>query len=196
MFAGDLFRMYNRYAQINGWKVKVLDSHPSDLSGFKEMIFELNGKGAFSKIRYEGGVHRVQRIPATEKSGRIHTSTASVAVLLKPKKTEFKIRPDDLKIDIYKSSGPGGQYVNKRETAIRITHLPTGLVVASQTERNLLQNRENAMAILEARLLEKKQKEEEEKMSGKRKTQIGQAKRAENRRTYHLPQDRLTDHRI
>jgi len=196
LFAGDLFEMYSRYAQIKGWKQKVLDSRPSDLSGLKEIIFELKGDDVFKKIKYEGGVHRVQRIPATEKNGRIHTSTASVAVLPKPKKTEIKIRPEDLKVDTYHSSGPGGQYVNKRMTAVRITHLPTGMIVASQSERNMLQNKENALSILEARILEKKLKEEETKMSGKRKTQIGGAKRAEKIRTYNFPQDRITDHRI
>ncbi|MFA4998524.1 MAG: peptide chain release factor 1 [Candidatus Paceibacterota bacterium] len=196
LFAGDLFKMYNKYAQIKGWRQKVLDSRPSDLSGLKEIIFELKGNDVFSKMKYEGGVHRVQRIPATEKNGRIHTSTASVAVLPKPKKTEIKIRPEDLKIDTYHSSGPGGQYVNKRMTAVRITYLPTGLVVTSQSERNMLQNKENALSILEARILEKKLKEEETKMSGKRKTQIGGAKRAEKIRTYNFPQDRITDHRV
>ncbi|OGZ23834.1 MAG: peptide chain release factor 1, partial [Candidatus Nealsonbacteria bacterium RIFCSPLOWO2_01_FULL_41_9] len=183
LFAADLFKMYSKYAQLQGWKQKVLDSNPTGIGGFKEVIFELKSAGAgggnvFSKMKWEGGVHRVQRIPATEKSGRVHTSTASVAVLPKPQKTEFIIKPSDLKTDVYKSSGPGGQYVNKRETAVRITHLPTGLVVTSQTERNLLQNKENALAILEARLLEKRETESEEKMGDKRRTQIGQAKRA------------------
>ena len=174
----------------------MLDSRPSEQGGFKEITFELRGGDVFSKMRYEAGVHRVQRIPATEKSGRIHTSTATVAVLAKPKKAEIKINPAELRIDVYKSSGPGGQYVNKRETAVRITHLPTGLVVASQTERNLLQNRENALAILEARLLEAKEKEAMEKTGKDRKAQIGWAKRAEKIRTYNFPQDRITDHRI
>lgn len=196
LFVGDLFQMYSKYTQSQDWLQKTLDSHQTELGGFKEIIFEVKGNNAFNKMKYEAGVHRVQRIPTTEKSGRIHTSTVSVAVLLKPKRTEIKIRPDDLRIDVYKSSGPGGQYVNKRETAIRITHLPTGLVVTSQTERNLLQNRENAMAILEARLLEKQQTEDEKKFSDKRKTQIGWAKRAEKIRTYNFPQDRITDHRI
>jgi len=147
-------------------------------------------------MKYEAGVHRVQRIPITEKGGRIHTSTVTVAVLPKPKKTQIKIKPDDLKIDFYRASGPGGQYVNRRETAVRITHLPTGIVVTSQTERNQLQNKENALSILEARILEKKETEEIVKASLKRKTQIGWAKRAEKIRTYNFPQDRVTDHRI
>jgi len=196
LFAGDLFRMYSKYAQSQNLKQKILNSHPAEIGGFKEIIFELENGNVFSKMKYEGGVHRVQRIPQTEKSGRIHTSTASVAVLPKPKSAQIKISPQDIKIDFYRASGPGGQYVNKRETAVRITHLKTGLVVTSQTERNQLQNKENALAILEARLLEKMQTEEEEKFKGKRKDQVGKAKRAEKIRTYNFPQDRITDHRI
>ncbi|MFH1181315.1 MAG: peptide chain release factor 1 [bacterium] len=196
LFAGDLFRMYSKYARISSWKQKILDSSPSELGGFKEIVFELSNGRVFSKMKYEAGVHRVQRIPATEKNGRVHTSTATVAVLPKPEKTEIKISPNDLRTDVYKASGPGGQYVNKRETAVRITHLPSGLVVTSQTERNLLQNKENAMSILEAKLLERKESQEMEKMSQERKSQIGWAKRAEKIRTYNFPQDRVTDHRI
>jgi peptide chain release factor 1 len=201
LFAGDLFRMYSKYAASQNWKEKILDSHPTELGGFKEIVFELKpGSGGkqdiFSKMRHEGGVHRVQRIPETEKSGRIHTSTATVAVLLKPKPTEVKIKPQDLKIDFYHSSGPGGQNVNKRMTAVRITHLPTGLVVTSQNERNQLQNKENALAILAARVSEKEKNESQTKIEGERKAQIGWAKRAEKIRTYNFPQDRVTDHRI
>jgi len=196
LFAGDLFRMYSKYAAIQSWQQRILDSHPAELGGFKEIIFELKDGDVFSKMKYEGGVHRVQRIPETEKGGRIHTSTVSVAVLPKPKRAEIKINPADLKIDFYKASGPGGQYVNKRMTAVRITHLPSGTVVTSQTERNQLQNKENAMSILEAKILEKRETEAAEKISGKRKAQIGEAKRAEKIRTYNLPQDRVTDHRI
>ena len=197
LFANDLFRMYSKYANSKGWKMKILDSHPTEIGGFKEIIFEIkNGKEVYDKLKYEGGVHRVQRIPKTEKSGRIHTSTATVAVLPKPSPTEVKIKPQDIKIDSYKASGPGGQYVNKRMTAVRITHLPTGIVVASQTERSLNQNKENALSILAARLFEKKEEEEQAKIAGKRKIQIGQAKRAEKIRTYNFPQDRVTDHRI
>jgi len=196
LFAADLFRMYTKYAQNQAWPVKILNSQRTELGGIKEIIFEIKNDNAWPKMKYEGGVHRVQRIPETEKSGRIHTSTATVAVLLKPKKAQIKIDPKDLRIDVYKSSGAGGQYVNKRETAVRITHLPTGLVVTCQNERNLLQNKENALSVLEARLLEKKQREEDEKMSGKRKAQIGWAMRAEKIRTYNFPQDRITDHRI
>jgi peptide chain release factor 1 len=196
LFAGDLFRMYSKYGQLQGWQQRTLDSHSTGLGGFKEIIFEFKNGDVFSKMKYEGGVHRVQRIPQTEKSGRVHTSTASVAVLPKPKKTAIKIKPEDLKVDFYRASGPGGQYVNKRETAVRITHLPTGLVVTSQTERNQLKNKENALTILEARLLEKKETETAEKFGDKRKTQIGRAKRSEKIRTYNFPQDRVTDHRI
>jgi len=201
LFAGDLFRMYSKYAVLQGWQQKILDSHPTELAGFKEIIFELKSAGAgggnvFSKMKYEGGVHRVQRIPQTEKSGRIHTSTASVAVLPKSKGATIKIKPDELKIDFYRASGPGGQYVNRRETAVRITHLPSGIVVTSQTERNQLQNKENAMTILEAKLSEKKESEEIEKIGVKRKAQIKRARRADKIRTYNFPQDRVTDHRI
>ena len=201
LFAGDLFRMYSKYAEKQDWNQKILDSHPSELNGFKEIIFELksaNGGGGdvFSKMKYEAGVHRVQRIPETEKQERIHTSTASVAVLLKPKKTQIKINPQDLRIDFYRASGKGGQNVNKRETAVRITHLPTGLVVTSQTERNQLQNKENAMSILEARFLKRKEMENLEKFGQKRRSQIGRAKRAEKIKTYNFPQNRVTDHRI
>ncbi|MEA3292967.1 MAG: peptide chain release factor 1 [Patescibacteria group bacterium] len=196
LFVADLFKMYSKYAYSQGWQQKILDSHPTEVKGFKEIVFELKNGDIFSKIKYEGGVHRVQRIPKTEKSGRIHTSTATVAVLLKPKKSQIEIDPSDLKIDTYKSSGAGGQNVNKRMTAIRITHLPSGLVVTSQTQRNQLQNKENALSILSARLLEKKEREEQAIIGGKRKIQIGEAKRAEKIRTYNFPQDRITDHRI
>lgn len=196
LFAADLFRMYSKYATSKNWRINVLDCHYSDLGGIKHIVFELKNGNVFSEMKYEAGVHRVQRIPKTEKGGRIHTSTASVAVLPKPKKTEIKIRSEELKIDFYKASGPGGQYVNKRMTAVRITHLPTGITVTSQTERNLQQNKENALAILEAKLLERKERAELEKISRERKAQIGWAKRAEKIRTYNFPQNRVTDHRI
>jgi peptide chain release factor 1 len=196
LFAASLFKMYSKYGQNQNWKMRVLDSHPTELGGFKEIIFGMEDGNVFSKMKYEGGVHRVQRIPTTEKGGRIHTSTASVAVLPKPKKAEIKINPVDLKIDFYGASGPGGQYVQKRHTAVRITHLPTGIVVSSQSERNQLKNKENAMSILAAKILEKKEMAEEKKMHGKRRSQIKWAKRAEKIRTYNFPQDRITDHRI
>ena len=196
LFATDLYKMYSKYAASQGWSQKILDSHPTGLGGFKEIIFEVKGESAFGKLKNEVGVHRVQRFPATEKAGRVHTSTATVAVLPKPSARDIKIKPDEIKIDVYRASGPGGQNVNKRETAVRITHLPTGMTVASQTERNQLQNKENALAILAARLMEKKEREEQSKMAGNRKIQIGAAKRAEKIRTYNFPQDRVTDHRI
>lgn len=196
LFAGDLFRMYQKYAVSQGWQQKILDSHPSELAGFKEIIFELKGHNVYNKLKNEGGVHRVQRTPKTEKSGRIHTSTATVVILPKPKSAEIKIKADEIKIDVFRSSGPGGQNVNKRETAVRITHLPTGIIVTSQTERNQPRNKENALSILAARLLEKKTEEEQTKIAGKRKAQAGWAKRVEKIRTYNFPQSRVTDHRI
>lgn len=196
LFAADLFKMYSKYAACQNWQQKILDSKPTELGGFKEIILQLKGSNVWPAIKYEAGVHRVQRIPATEKSGRIHTSTASVAVLPKPQKGIIKIKPQDLKIDTYKASGPGGQYVNKRMTAIRITHLPTNIVVNSQNERSLQQNKENALSILEAKIMEKKKIEEEQKIKDERKTQIGKAERSEKIRTYNFPQNRITDHRI
>ncbi len=196
LFAGNLFRMYSKYAENQGWRLKVLESNQTELGGYKEVVFELKDGDTYSKMKYEGGVHRVQRVPETEKSGRVHTSTASVAVLPKAKSKEIKIRSDEIKTDHFKSSGPGGQNVNKRETAVRLTHIPTGIVVSSQTERNQLKNKENAMAILSAKLLEKKKKEQESKIGSERKEQIGKAERSEKIRTYNFPQDRITDHRI
>lgn len=196
LFAADLFRMYKKYAENQGWKIRILDERKSDLSGYKEVIFEISGKGAFQKMRYEGGVHRVQRIPVTEKSGRIHTSTATVAILPKPKKEEIKIKPEEIKVETYRASGPGGQYVNKRETAVRVIHLPTGIVVTSQTERSQLENKQNALSILEARLWQKKEEEMENKISSERRKQIKTGERSEKIRTYNFPQDRVTDHRI
>jgi len=196
LFAADLYRMYSRYAQTQEWKLKVLDESRTEIGGYKEIIFELKGKNAWDSMKYEGGVHRIQRIPVTEKNGRVHTSTATVAVLPKPKKSEFTIRPDEIRIEFCRSSGPGGQFVNKRESAVRITHIPTGLAVFSQTERNQLQNRENAMALLEYRLQEKKRQDEEAAFGGARMEQIGTGERCEKIRTYNVPQDRVTDHRI
>jgi len=196
LFAKDLLRMYTNYAQYKGWKQKILDYNPTSLGGIKQVTLELSGNNVFNHLKYEGGVHRVQRIPKTEKGGRIHTSTVTVAVLQKPKKNEININPNDLKITSYKSSGPGGQYVNKTESAIRILHLPTGLVVTSQSERNQLQNRENALSILAAKILERKEQEDLSKLTESRREQIGWAERAEKLRTYNFPQDRITDHRI
>jgi len=196
LFAQDLFRMYSKYAENKNWKVKILDSRPSDLGGLKQIIFQIKGKDVLSKLKYEGGVHRVQRIPKTEKGNRIHTSTCSVAVLPEPEESQIKIPPSEIKMEFFKASGPGGQYVNKRQTAVRILHLPTGIVVSSQASRNLEENKKAALRILTAKLFEKQQKEIESKMSNERKSQIGRGERAEKIRTYNFPQDRVTDHRI
>jgi len=196
LFAADLYRMYSKYAQHKGWKVKVLDSNSSSLGGYKEIIFELEGEGAYNELQNEGGVHRVQRIPKTEKQGRIHTSTATVAVLRKPQKTEIKINPNELEIMTYKASGPGGQYVNKRESAIRILHKPSGIVVTCQSERSLFQNKEKALEMLAAKLLLLQEESNISQLSEERRKQIGWAKRAEKIRTYNYPQNRVTDHRI
>lgn len=196
LFCKDLFRMYSGYAKSQNWKEKVLDSKPTELGGFKEIIFEIRGSDVYPKMKYEGGVHRVQRVPETEKSGRIHTSTATVAILPKPTKTEIEIKNGDLRIETFRASGPGGQYVNKRDTAVRITHLPTGLVVSSQNERSQAQNKENALTILEARILKKRQQVQTAKISKKRKAQVGWAERAEKIRTYNFAQNRVTDHRL
>ncbi len=196
LFARDLYRMYSRYGQTKGWREKILDSNNTSVGGYKEIVFELDGPGAYDELQNEGGVHRVQRIPKTEKQGRVHTSTATVAVLLKPKKTEFTINPADLRIDTYRSSGAGGQYVNKTESAIRITHIPTNTVVTCQTERNQQQNKETAMSILAARILQKQEEDNLSSLSAERRDQIGWAKRSEKIRTYNYPQNRITDHRI
>ncbi len=196
LFASNLFRMYSKYAASKGWKQKILESKPTEIGGFKEIIFELSGSNVLSEIKNEGGVHRVQRIPKTEKKGRVHTSTTTVAILAKPKKATIQIRPEDLRIDFYRASGPGGQYVNKRETAVRIIHLPTGLMASSQTQRSQAQNKENALAILEAKISEEKERKDLESLGKTRKAQIKWAKRSEKIRTYNFPQNRITDHRI
>ena len=196
LFAQELFKMYSRYGESQNWKVRVLDSSQTELGGLKQITFEIKGGNVFQKMKYEGGVHRVQRIPKTEKGNRIHTSTASVAVLLKPQPTQIKLNTADLKMDFYKASGPGGQYVNKRQTAVRITHLPTGLIASSQTSRNLEENKKAALSILEAKLFAKERGEVESEIKDERKLQIGSAQRAEKIRTYNFPQDRITDHRI
>lgn len=196
LFANDLLRMYSRYAANQNWKVEIFSINKTDIEGIKEAIIEITGVGAYDKLKNEGGVHRVQRIPKTEKSGRVHTSTATVAVLFKPSKTEIEIRPQDLRMETCKAGGAGGQYVNKRMTAIRIIHTPTGMVAESSSERSLEQNRESAMALLAARMYDQKQKQLEKEIGGARNSQIGSAGREEKIRTYNFPQDRITDHRI
>jgi peptide chain release factor 1 len=196
LFAADLFRMYSRYAQSQGWKTDIISLSESGIGGFKEIIFEIKGRGAFSRLKYERGVHRVQRVPVTEASGRIHTSTATVAVLPKAEEVDIDINPDDLRIDVFHSGGAGGQNVNKVASAIRVTHLPTGMVVACQDERSQLQNKIKALSVLRSRLLDMERRKQEEEVTRDRRSQVGTGERAEKIRTYNYPQDRVSDHRI
>ena len=196
LFANSLFRMYSMYAEAHRWKLEVLNASPTELGGFKEIIFSIDGEAAYSRLKYESGVHRVQRVPETESQGRIHTSTVTVAVLPEADEVELEINPTDLKIDVFRSSGAGGQHINKTESAVRITHLPTGVVVECQDERSQHKNKDKAMKVLRARLFEIKQQEQNDKIASERKMQVGTGDRSERIRTYNYPQGRMTDHRI
>ncbi len=196
IFAGDLFRMYTRYAETQGWRIKMLDENPSEAGGFAMVSFKITGKSVYSKLKFESGAHRVQRVPKTEASGRIHTSTATVLVMPEAEEIDIEINPNDLQVDTYHSQGAGGQNVNKTESAVRITHIPTGTVVACQTEKSQIQNREIAMQMLRAKMYADKLAKQQEEIGNERKLKVGTGERSEKIRTYNYPQNRVTDHRI
>ncbi len=196
LFAGSLFRMYSMYAEARGWKTEILSSNPTELGGFKEVSFMISGEGAYSRFKFESGVHRVQRVPETESGGRIHTSTVTVAVLPEAQEVDVEINPADLQIDTFRSSGAGGQHINKTESAIRITHLPTGTVVECQDERSQHKNKDKAMRILRSKILEGEREKQQSSIAGERKAQVGTGDRSERIRTYNFPQGRVSDHRI